>query len=39
MAKYLVKNFVNRNNKQYWDKLDGSKYWSWFVISLSYNTC
>ena len=28
MAKYLVKNFVNRNNKQYWDKLDGSKYWS-----------
>ena len=28
MAKYLVKNFVNRNNKQYWDKLDGSKYWT-----------
>ena len=28
MAKYLVKNFVNRNNKQYWDKLDSSKYWS-----------
>ena len=28
MAKYLVKNFVNRNNKQYWDKLDGSKYWN-----------
>ena len=28
MAKYLVKNFVNRNNKQSWDKLDGSKYWS-----------
>jgi len=28
MAKYLVKNFVNRNNKKYWDKLDGSKYWS-----------
>jgi glycosyltransferase involved in cell wall biosynthesis len=27
MAKYLVKNFVNRNNKQYWDKLDNSKYW------------
>jgi glycosyltransferase involved in cell wall biosynthesis len=27
MAKYLVKNFVNRNNKQYWDKLDSSKYW------------
>ena len=28
MAKYLVKNFVNRNNKQYWDKLDGTKYWN-----------
>jgi glycosyltransferase involved in cell wall biosynthesis len=28
MAKYLVKNFVNRNNKQYWDKLDSSKYWN-----------
>ena len=28
MAKYLVKNFVNRNNKVYWDKLDSSKYWS-----------
>jgi glycosyltransferase involved in cell wall biosynthesis len=28
MAKYLVKNFVNRNNKAYWDKLDNSKYWS-----------
>ena len=27
MAKYLVKNFVNRNNKAYWDKLDNSKYW------------
>jgi glycosyltransferase involved in cell wall biosynthesis len=27
MAKYLVKNFVNRNNKQYWDSLDNSKYW------------
>lgn len=27
MAKYLVKNFVNRNNKAYWDKLDTSKYW------------
>lgn len=27
MAKYLVKNFINRNNKQYWDKLDSSKYW------------
>jgi len=28
MAKYLVKNFVNRNNQAYWDKLDTSKYWS-----------
>ena len=28
MAKYLVKNFINRNNKQYWDKLDSSKYWN-----------
>jgi len=28
MAKYLVKNFVNRNNKAYWDKLDSSKYWT-----------
>jgi len=28
MARYLVKNFINRNNKQYWDKLDSSKYWN-----------
>ena len=28
MAKYLVKNFVNRNNQSYWDKLDSTKYWS-----------
>lgn len=28
MTKYLVKNFLNRNNKQYWDRLDSSKYWS-----------
>ncbi len=28
MAVYLIKNFVNRNNKEYWDKLDSSKYWS-----------
>ena len=28
MAKYLVKNFVNRNNTQYWDSLDSSKYWN-----------
>jgi glycosyltransferase involved in cell wall biosynthesis len=27
MAAYLIKNFINRNNKQYWDKLDSSKYW------------
>jgi glycosyltransferase involved in cell wall biosynthesis len=27
MGKYLIKNFVNRNNKKYWDKLDSSKYW------------
>ena len=27
MAKYLVKNFVNRNNRAYWDNLDNSKYW------------
>ena len=28
MGKYLIKNFVNRNNKAYWDSLDNSKYWS-----------
>ena len=28
MAKYLVKNFVNRNNKKYWNSLDSSKYWN-----------
>jgi glycosyltransferase involved in cell wall biosynthesis len=28
MATYLVKNFINRNNKQYWDSLDNSRYWS-----------
>ena len=28
MAKYLVKNFINRNNKTYWDSLDSSKYWN-----------
>ena len=27
MATYLIKNFVNRNNKSYWDSLDNSKYW------------
>lgn len=28
MAKYLVKNFINRNNQAYWDSIDSSKYWS-----------
>jgi len=28
MAAYLIKNFINRNNKEYWDRLDSSKYWS-----------
>jgi glycosyltransferase involved in cell wall biosynthesis len=28
MAIYLVKNFVNRNNRAYWDKLDNSRYWA-----------
>ena len=28
MGKYLIKNFINRNNKAYWDRLDGDKYWS-----------
>ena len=28
MAKYLVKNFVNRNNQAYWKSLDNSKYWN-----------
>ena len=28
MGKYLIKNFVNRNNQAYWDSLDNSKYWS-----------
>ena len=28
MGKYLVKNFVNRNNKQYWESLYHNKYWS-----------
>ena len=28
MAKYLVKNFVNRNNKAYWESLYHNKYWS-----------
>jgi glycosyltransferase involved in cell wall biosynthesis len=28
MGKYLIKNFINRNNKAYWDSLDSSKYWN-----------
>jgi glycosyltransferase involved in cell wall biosynthesis len=28
MTKYLIKNFLNRNNKSYWDTLDSSKYWN-----------
>jgi glycosyltransferase involved in cell wall biosynthesis len=28
MARYLVKNFINRNNKQYWNSLDSSEYWN-----------
>lgn len=27
MAWYLIKNFWNRNNEQYWNKIDYSKYW------------
>ncbi len=27
MAAYLIKNFINRNNQQYWDRLDSSRYW------------
>lgn len=28
MTKYLIQNFLNRNNRAYWDKLDSSKYWN-----------
>jgi glycosyltransferase involved in cell wall biosynthesis len=28
MGKYLIKNFVNRNNRAYWDSLDSSQYWN-----------
>ena len=28
MGKYLIKNFINRNNKVYWDSLDSSRYWN-----------
>ena len=27
MTKYLIKNFINRNNESYWNNLDSSKYW------------
>ncbi len=27
MAWYLIKNFWNRNNEEYWDNIDGDKYW------------
>jgi glycosyltransferase involved in cell wall biosynthesis len=28
MAWYLIKNFLNRNNEKYWNRIDYSKYWS-----------
>jgi glycosyltransferase involved in cell wall biosynthesis len=28
MGKYLIKNFINRNNKQYWESLYHNRYWS-----------
>jgi glycosyltransferase involved in cell wall biosynthesis len=28
MAQYLVKNFVNRNNRAYWENLDSTRYWN-----------
>jgi glycosyltransferase involved in cell wall biosynthesis len=28
MGRYLIKNFINRNNKAYWENLDSSKYWN-----------
>ena len=28
MGHYLIKNFINRNNKAYWDNLDSSRYWN-----------
>jgi glycosyltransferase involved in cell wall biosynthesis len=28
MGYYLIKNFINRNNKSYWDRLDHNRYWS-----------
>jgi glycosyltransferase involved in cell wall biosynthesis len=28
MARYLIKNFWNRNNAKYWNEIDYSKYWN-----------
>jgi len=28
MATYLIRNFFNRNNDEYWSKMDEEKYWS-----------
>jgi len=28
MAKYLVKNFINRNNQSYWHQADHNRYWN-----------
>jgi hypothetical protein len=28
MATYLIKNFWNRNNEEYWNKMDYAKYWN-----------
>lgn len=28
MTQYLIKNFINRNNKTYWNEIDNSKYWN-----------
>ena len=27
MAYYLIKNYINRDNEEHWNKLDGSRYW------------
>ena len=28
MAAYLIKNFLNRNNKKYWENLEHTRYWN-----------
>jgi glycosyltransferase involved in cell wall biosynthesis len=28
MTAYLIKNFINRNNREYWGRLDSSRYWN-----------